>query len=72
MKTENLQVETHEGDVLKNWGKIVENAKTATVIFNNIDVGHYFDFACISLAKSLGIPYVAGSSYSRYRAASPF
>jgi len=59
------KVETHNADALKNWSKIVELAKESTVIFNGIDVGSYFDYAVISLAKSLGIPYASGSSYSR-------
>jgi hypothetical protein len=61
-----LKVEKFHGNALTEWKKIVELAKQSTVIFNNIDVGHYFDYACLSLAKSLGIPYAAGSSYCRY------
>jgi len=53
-------------DILSNWEMAVKLAKESTVIFNNIDIGAYFDYACISLAKSLNIPYVAGSSYSRF------
>jgi len=52
-------------DAVKNWGRIVELARESTVIFNNIDFGQYFDYACLNLAKSLQIPYVAGSSYAR-------
>jgi len=61
----NTEVETHNFDVNKNWAKVVELAKNSTVIFNNIDIGHYFDFAILSLGKNLGIPVSAGSSYAR-------
>lgn len=61
------KVEKYHGDALKNWSQIVELAKKCTVIFNNIDVGAYFDYATLSLAKSLGIPYAAGSSYCRLK-----
>uniref|UniRef100_A0A6B2LEU1 THIF-type NAD/FAD binding fold domain-containing protein n=1 Tax=Arcella intermedia TaxID=1963864 RepID=A0A6B2LEU1_9EUKA len=59
------QVEKYHLNALTNWSKVVSIAKQCTVIFNNIDVGHYFDYAVISLGKSLGIPVVAGSSYAR-------
>lgn len=39
-------------------------ARESTVVFNNIDYGATFDFAINSLCKSLGIPYVAASTYS--------
>lgn len=61
----NTEVQTFNFDVKKNWPKVVELASTSTVIFNNIDIGHYFDFAVLSLGKSFGIPVVAGSSYAR-------
>jgi hypothetical protein len=61
-----FQVEKHNADALKNWGEIVKIARESTVIFNGIDVGAYFDYAVLSLAKSLNIPYASGSSYSRY------
>ena len=38
-------VEAHNMCVLKNWQKIVELSKEATVVFNMIDVGDYFDAA---------------------------
>lgn len=63
----NNKVEKYNGDALKEWGKIVKVAQESTVIFNGIDVGCYFDYAVLSLAKSLGIPYASGSSYSRYK-----
>lgn len=59
------EVEVMHVDAVKEWGKVVEVARGCTVLFNNIDVGYKFDFACLSLAKSLDIPYAAGSSYAR-------
>ena len=38
-------VEAHHMCALENWQKIVELSKEATVIFNMIDVGDYFDAA---------------------------
>jgi len=61
----NTVVEKHNGDALLMWKKIVELANESTVIFNAIDVGAYFDYAVLSLAKSLNLPYASGSSYSR-------
>ena len=59
-------VERHHMDVLQRWPDVVRMAGEATVIFNNIDIGGYFDFAVISLAKALGgKPVGAGSSYAR-------
>eukprot|EP01130_Rhizamoeba_saxonica_P018830 TRINITY_DN956_c0_g1_i2.p1 TRINITY_DN956_c0_g1~~TRINITY_DN956_c0_g1_i2.p1 ORF type:complete len:170 (-),score=53.05 TRINITY_DN956_c0_g1_i2:53-562(-) len=52
-------------DAQLNWAKVVELAKESDVIFNNIDIGAYYDYACLALAKSLHIPYGAGSSYAR-------
>eukprot|EP01105_Mastigella_eilhardi_P017069 TRINITY_DN3920_c0_g3_i1.p1 TRINITY_DN3920_c0_g3~~TRINITY_DN3920_c0_g3_i1.p1 ORF type:complete len:222 (+),score=62.66 TRINITY_DN3920_c0_g3_i1:86-751(+) len=54
-------------DVLNYWGQLVRLCKRegVTVIFNNIDIGAYFDYACISLGKHLRIPVAAGSSYGR-------
>jgi len=59
------EIETMHLNVLTNWPRVVEIAKQCTVLFNNIDIGHYFDFAVLSLGKSLSIPVVAGSSYAR-------
>jgi len=58
-------VEGYNLDAVANWGKIVELARESTVIFNNIDFGHFFDYAVLNLAKSLHIPYGSGSSYAR-------
>lgn len=51
-------------DAVINWTSVVEIAKKCTVIFNNIDYGAVFDYAVNSLCKSLGILYVAGSTYA--------
>lgn len=51
-------------DAVKHWSKVVEIARTSTVIFNNIDYGAVFDYAVNSLCKSLGIIYVDGSTYA--------
>ncbi|CAF1007596.1 unnamed protein product [Didymodactylos carnosus] len=51
-------------DAVTNWSGVVEIAKKCTVIFNNIDYGAVFDYAVNSLCKSLGILYVAGSTYA--------
>jgi molybdopterin/thiamine biosynthesis adenylyltransferase len=51
-------------DAVTKWACVVEIAKKCTVIFNNIDYGAVFDYAVNSLCKSLGIVYVAGSTYA--------
>jgi molybdopterin/thiamine biosynthesis adenylyltransferase len=51
-------------DAVTNWSSVVEIAKKSTVIFNNIDYGAVFDYAVNSLCKSLGILYIAGSTYA--------
>ena len=40
-----MEVEVHNMCALENWPKIVELSKNASVIFNMIDVGEYFDAA---------------------------
>ncbi|KAL5476146.1 hypothetical protein EMCRGX_G026057 [Ephydatia muelleri] len=50
-------------DAVKEWGRIVELAISATVVFNCIDYGEYFDYAVCSLCAQLSLPYVAASSY---------
>lgn len=40
-----MDIESYQFDAMTNWGKIVEISKEATVIFNMIDVGEYFDAA---------------------------
>ena len=40
-----MKVEAYNFCALSNWSKIVELSKEATVVFNMIDVGDYFDAA---------------------------
>eukprot|EP01120_Amphizonella_sp_Union-15-10_P000567 TRINITY_DN10602_c0_g1_i1.p1 TRINITY_DN10602_c0_g1~~TRINITY_DN10602_c0_g1_i1.p1 ORF type:complete len:236 (-),score=36.42 TRINITY_DN10602_c0_g1_i1:64-771(-) len=61
-KTEVIKINQ---DIVSHWKTAINIAKESTVIFNNIDIGQYFDYACLSLSKSLNIPCVSGSSYSR-------
>lgn len=58
------EVEWAHMDAVKEWARVVAMARRSTVVFNNIDVGEYFDVAVLALAKGLGIPYAAGSSYA--------
>jgi len=58
------EIEAYQMDVKLEWEKVVQLAKGSTVIFNNVDVGEYYDFAVLQLAKKLEIPCVMGSSYS--------
>ncbi|UJR29344.1 hypothetical protein I4U23_010556 [Adineta vaga] len=51
-------------DAVTNWFTVVDIAKKCTVIFNNIDYVAVFDYAVNSLCKSLGIIYLAGSTYA--------
>lgn len=39
-------------------------SRNVTVVFNNVDYGSTFDMVACALAKSLRVPYVAGSTYS--------
>lgn len=41
----NMLIESHKIDALTYWPQIVEMSKEATVVFNMIDVGEYFDAA---------------------------
>lgn len=56
-------VETHHMCALKNWGKIVEMARGATVVFNMIDVGDYFDIAVQALCMKLGLLLIQGGTF---------
>ena len=48
---------------LKNWQTVVEVSKEATVCFNMIDVGEYFDAAVASLCLKRGITLVQGGTF---------
>lgn len=52
-------------DIIKNWGRVVDLAKTATVIFQGADYGAFMDLAVENLCRSLEIPYVTASTYSQ-------
>ena len=49
-------VEAMHVDVRPEWRRVVEAARRSTVIFNAIDIGGQFDYACLMLARHLGIP----------------
>eukprot|EP00759_Apiculatamorpha_spiralis_P043575 PhF_6_TR40891/c0_g1_i1/m.61840/K21029/moeB; molybdopterin-synthase adenylyltransferase len=51
-------------NALTEWGRIVTLAEEATVVFNAIDVGAYFDEAVGSLCRRRRIPYGAASTYA--------
>eukprot|EP00050_Salpingoeca_kvevrii_P002723 m.200953 g.200953 ORF g.200953 m.200953 type:complete len:268 (+) comp10670_c0_seq1:1942-2745(+) len=50
-------------DALSEWARVVEASEEATVIFNAIDHGQYFDVAAAALALARRIPYLSASSY---------
>ena len=56
-------VEAHHMCALENWQKIVELSKEATVVFNMIDVGDYFDAAVQALCFVRQIPLVQGGTF---------
>ena len=59
------EVEVIHGDVLEHWPKIVEWAKSSTVVFNMVDVGDYFDAAVGSLCMKLGLPLIQGGTFAQ-------
>jgi molybdopterin/thiamine biosynthesis adenylyltransferase len=61
----NMKVEAYNMCALQNWPKIVELAKEATVIFNMIDVGDYFDAAVQALCFMRQIPLIMGGTFSQ-------
>lgn len=56
-------VDAHNFDAVKKWQKVVELSKEATVIFNAIDVGDYFDAAVSSLALKRKVPLIQGGTF---------
>jgi len=40
-----LEIESHKFDVLLEWQRVVAFSEEATVVFNMIDIGEYFDAA---------------------------
>ncbi len=59
-----MVVESYNMCAMKNWQKIVEISKEATVVFNMIDVGDYFDAAAQSLCMVRSIPLIMGGTFS--------
>jgi len=51
-------------DLIVNWDRVVSIARKSTVIFNCVDINRVADFALASLAKSIGIPYIAATAYA--------
>jgi molybdopterin/thiamine biosynthesis adenylyltransferase len=64
-KQHNLRstIHAYHLDAVSSWSEIVKLASVSTVIFNTIDYGSVFDYSVNSLCKSLGIIYIAGSTY---------
>lgn len=58
-------IETYNLNIIENWAQVVNIAQGATVIFNMIDYGDYFDLAAQSLAIKLKVPLVQGGAYSQ-------
>lgn len=51
-------------DAVKEWGRVVALIQEATVVFNGIDVGQYFDIAVGAMCRKQRIPYGAASTYA--------
>eukprot|EP00347_Sterkiella_histriomuscorum_P003964 403362263 len=58
-------VEAYNMDALIEWQRIVEFSKEATVVFNMIDVGDYFDAAVQSLCLIKQLPLIQGGTFSQ-------
>jgi molybdopterin/thiamine biosynthesis adenylyltransferase len=59
------EIEVYVFDILENWAQAVKLSKEATVIFNMIDHGDYFDMAAQSLAIARKIPLIQGGTFSQ-------
>ncbi|GAB5357883.1 hypothetical protein AAMO2058_000412900 [Amorphochlora amoebiformis] len=57
------EIETIHVDALAKWDTVVEIARRCTAIFNGVDLGPIWDLCVTSLAKEVGVPYIAGQSY---------
>tara|TARA_B110000008_G_C16954296_1_gene557524 strand:- start:1778 stop:2440 length:663 start_codon:yes stop_codon:yes gene_type:complete len=55
-------IEAHHLDALANWNIIVALARECTVMFQTIDHGDSFDYACGALCRKLSIPMVLGGT----------
>jgi len=60
-----MKVEAHNFCALDQWHQIVELSKQASVIFNMIDVGDYFDAAVQALCIERKIPLIMGGTFSQ-------
>ena len=58
-------IEAHNMCAVANWIKIVELSREATVCFNMIDVGDYFDAAVQALCIARQIPLIQGGTFSQ-------
>lgn len=58
-----LHIETHQFDVLADWQRVVNLARQATVVFNMIDVGEYFDLAVQALCMNLDLLLIQGGNF---------
>mmetsp|Transcript_2768 Transcript_2768/g.2501 ORF Transcript_2768/g.2501 Transcript_2768/m.2501 type:complete len:228 (+) Transcript_2768:99-782(+) len=59
------QIEEHQIDIVEKWSDVLRIIQGATVIFNMIDYGDYFDYAAQSLAIKLGIPLIQGGTFAQ-------
>lgn len=60
------EIETYHFDVLPNWPTIVKLVvKEATVVFNNIDVGEYYDAAVMSLCIHAKKLLICGGNFAQ-------
>jgi len=57
-------IEGYNLDVVENWGSVLQKIVGASVIFNMMDYGDYFDASAQSLALSIGVPLVQGGTYA--------
>lgn len=62
-KISDLEIETHNFDVLKDWQRVVKLSEQANVVFNMIDVGEYFDAAVQSLCMSKQLLLIQGGNF---------
>ena len=58
-------IEVYNIDIVKNWGEVLRIIQGATVLFNMIDYGDYFDLAAQSYCLKSGIPFIQGGTYSQ-------
>ena len=56
-------VEAYNFCAVQNWSSIVKLSEEATVVFNMIDVGDYFDAAVQSLCMLRKIPLILGGTF---------